>query len=562
MVCEATQPNWHQSAPANSACDAVDDLAPGGHPLTVESGTPIDERNFGNYTRGNPPGAKFHDQNANGTRDPLEPGLEGWTIRAYEDDGDGTLAAAEDTLADEATTNASRRLPARPFAGHLRGLRGDPAELAPVGARKQRLRDAVDDLAPGGHPLTVESGTPIDERNFGNYTRGNPPGAKFHDQNANGTRDPLEPGLEGWTIRAYEDDGDGTLAAAEDTLADEATTNASGAYQLDLSPGTYVVCEATQPNWHQSAPANSACDAVDDLAPGGHPLTVGSGTPINEQNSGNYTRGNPPGAKFHDQNANGTRDPLEPGSRAGRSAPMRTTATAPSPPPRTPSPTRPPPTPPAPTSSTFRRAPTWSARRPSRTGTSRRPQTAPATPSTTSPPGGRPLTVESGTPIDERNFGNYTRGNPPGAKFHDQNAQRHPRSARARARWAGRSAPMRTTATAPSPPPRTPSPTRPPPTPAAPASSTFRRAPTWSARRPSRTGASRAPANSACDAVDDLAPGGHPLTVESGTPIDERNFGNYTVPPRGRYEVQRRQRRWGPGRRRARVSRIGGDPGV
>ena len=90
-------------------------------------------------------------------------------------------------------------------------------------------------------------------------------------------------------IRAYEDDGDGTLAAAEDTLADEATTNACGAYQLDLSPGTYVVCEATQPNWHQSAPANSACDAVDDLAPGGHPLTVESGTPIDERNFGNYT---------------------------------------------------------------------------------------------------------------------------------------------------------------------------------------------------------------------------------------------------------------------------------
>ena len=95
----------------------------------------------------------------------------------------------------------------------------------------------------------------------------------------------------------------GTLAAAEDTLADEATADASGAYQLDLSPGTYVVCEATQPNWHQSAPANSACDAVDDLAPGGHPLTVESEHPIDERNFGNYTRGNPPGAKFHDQNA-------------------------------------------------------------------------------------------------------------------------------------------------------------------------------------------------------------------------------------------------------------------
>ena len=161
-------------------------------------------------------------------------------------------------------------------------------------------------------------------------------GTKFHDQNANGTRDPLEPGLEGWTIRAYEDDGDGTLAAAEDTLADEATTNASGAYQLDLSPGTYVVCEATQPNWHQSAPANSACDAVDDLAPGGHPLTVESGTPDRRAELRQLHPRQPAGREVpRPERERHPRSARAPGSRAGRSAPMRTTATAPSPPPRT-----------------------------------------------------------------------------------------------------------------------------------------------------------------------------------------------------------------------------------
>ena len=212
-----------------------------------------------------------------------------------------TLAAAEDTLADEATTNANGAYQLDLSPGTYVVCEADPAELAPVGAGKQRLRRR---RRPRRRrpPADGRERHPDRRAELRQLHPRQPAGREVQrPERATATRDPLEGGLEGWTIRAYEDDGDGSLAAAEDTLADEATTNANGAYQLDLSPSTYVVCEATQPNWHQSAPANSACDAVDDLAPGGHPLTVESGTPIDERNFGNYTRGDPPGAKFDDQ---------------------------------------------------------------------------------------------------------------------------------------------------------------------------------------------------------------------------------------------------------------------
>src|SRR2546422_8619336 len=43
---------------------------------------------------------------------------------------------------------------------------------------------------------------------------------KFNDLNGNGVKDPGEPGLSGWTIRAYVDgNGNGMLDAGETTIA-------------------------------------------------------------------------------------------------------------------------------------------------------------------------------------------------------------------------------------------------------------------------------------------------------------------------------------------------------
>jgi hypothetical protein len=71
-------------------------------------------------------------------------------------------------------------------------------------------------------------------------------GTKFNDTNFNGTRDPGEAGLLGWTIRLTRPDG----------TTINATTDASGTYRFEnLTSGTYRVSEICQSNWTQTYPA-------------------------------------------------------------------------------------------------------------------------------------------------------------------------------------------------------------------------------------------------------------------------------------------------------------------
>ena len=76
-------------------------------------------------------------------------------------------------------------------------------------------------------------------------------GVKFEDLNANGTQEPGENGLAGWTIYADANDN-GALDAGETS----AVTDATGHYLLDeLSLGTHIVREVLQSGWAQTAPA-------------------------------------------------------------------------------------------------------------------------------------------------------------------------------------------------------------------------------------------------------------------------------------------------------------------
>src|SRR5207247_2904504 len=94
VVCEVPQPTWTQSRPVNTKCAAGTGLGPGGYALTVTSGSSETGNDFGNFQQGTKTGAKFNDLNGNGVKDVGEPGLAGWTIRAYTDgNADGTLSA-------------------------------------------------------------------------------------------------------------------------------------------------------------------------------------------------------------------------------------------------------------------------------------------------------------------------------------------------------------------------------------------------------------------------------------------------------------------------------------
>jgi hypothetical protein len=102
-------------------------------------------------------------------------------------------------------------------------------------------------------------------------------GVKYDDLNANGVRDPGEPGLNGWTIRAFDDDGEAGSAV---TAPCPVPADGDGCYRISgLFFTTYSVCEDAQANWFQSQPASGACHVIDtsnDFGPGVGPADFGN----------------------------------------------------------------------------------------------------------------------------------------------------------------------------------------------------------------------------------------------------------------------------------------------
>ncbi|MFP6659244.1 MAG: NosD domain-containing protein, partial [Pirellulales bacterium] len=111
-------------------------------------------------------------------------------------------------------------------------------------------------------------------------------GTNYEDRNGNGQRDSsdpssgsFEPGLAGWTIRLYLDDGNGLLEPNADTLVDSATTDGSGAYSFTgVEPGQYLIAEVGQNGYVQTFPASS----------GTHTVTATGGQDVDSLDFGNF----------------------------------------------------------------------------------------------------------------------------------------------------------------------------------------------------------------------------------------------------------------------------------
>ena len=96
-------------------------------------------------------------------------------------------------------------------------------------------------------------------------------GQKFEDLNANGVRDPGEPGLNGWTIQLVTASAAGPVVLQSTTTADIDlnqdgsinTQTESGLYQFNnLAAGTYLVREVLQSGWTQSAPDDGSYTVI------------------------------------------------------------------------------------------------------------------------------------------------------------------------------------------------------------------------------------------------------------------------------------------------------------
>ena len=239
-------------------------------------------------------GTKFEDLNGNGERDAGEPGLPGWTICAYADDGDGVLQPSE--VSDEEGTHVCTVTGAD--GTYELGLdTGEPSPegSCPAGTSQayvivETLQDGwtqsfprnlennvldpalsagAVELADHGYSITVQPCDPndrygdldADALNFGNYRKTSISGYKWHDLNADGTwqkgADGLpntsdageEPTLEGWTINLAGTDGFGN------PVTRSAVTRTNGFYEFkELNPGTYTVSEVLQADWSQTYP--------------------------------------------------------------------------------------------------------------------------------------------------------------------------------------------------------------------------------------------------------------------------------------------------------------------
>jgi hypothetical protein len=197
-------------------------------------------------------GIKYEDLNADGNRDPGEPGLSGWTIQLYYD---GNLVASTTTGAGGA------------YSFRLN------ADSLPVGSGTYTVKEVAKS---GWHPaeapgaIAVPFGAGDREyggNDFGNWRPATLSGHKFDDSNVDGAWTEGEEGLPEWGIQL--------------SNGEEALTGSDGSYSFTVKPGTYEVTEHLRSGWRQTSPGGA----------GSFEYTVVSGQTVNGIDFGNVCLG-------------------------------------------------------------------------------------------------------------------------------------------------------------------------------------------------------------------------------------------------------------------------------
>ncbi len=231
-------------------------------------------------------GRKWHDVNGDGLEDPGEPGLNGWTIQVWLDDGDGVFDG-DDILVDSQVTST------------IGGIDGSYETIDFA----RGTYHIVEVPQPGWFVTQPPSGVQTEVLDgsgwgtgvhFGNFEMASLSGTKFEDVNGDGARDTGEPGLPGWIIYV-DSNGDGMPNQT-------AVTGLDGSYSFgDLYPGTHFIWEEQQAGWVQTT-ANP--DPVN---------VTTSGAVFTGIDFGNFQLGTISGLKFHDLDCDEILTPGEPG---------------------------------------------------------------------------------------------------------------------------------------------------------------------------------------------------------------------------------------------------------
>jgi hypothetical protein len=252
-----TQTGW--TAKANSS---------GIGPLTISSGQTYEKFWFGNFKLVTISGYKFEDVNGNHIKETGE-GSTGlaWTITLEKEISPGVWSTVATIQTDPDNSGYYEFIGIGP--GTYR-ISENPNEHGSIWIQ-------TSPTTPGGTlSVTTASGQDSTENNFGNFALGIISGYKWWDDNGDGTWDPIEAGLAGWTITLEQ------KVAGEWTFYDDYDTQDSsgdlGYYEFtDLQYGTYRVSEALQPGWAQTWPSS-----------GTYEVNVESSTNVPDQNFGNW----------------------------------------------------------------------------------------------------------------------------------------------------------------------------------------------------------------------------------------------------------------------------------
>ena len=223
-VQEELQAGWIQTSPA----------PPGTYTVTATSGQDRRGLVFGNFQLVTFAGTVYNDLNGDGSIDPGDPGLQGWTVNLL--DAAGNLVATTTSAADGTYSFANLG------PGHLHRRGGHPDRLVSRPSRSP----------PGTYTVQAISSSNPSGLDFGNFQLVNVTGEVYNDLNGNGNIDPGEPGLQGWTVNLLDPAGNRWPPPPATPTATTSSTTSSRA----RSPSRRS-CRAAGPRPSRSTPTTT-----------------------------------------------------------------------------------------------------------------------------------------------------------------------------------------------------------------------------------------------------------------------------------------------------------------
>jgi probable HAF family extracellular repeat protein len=220
---------------------------------------------FGDFQLATITGQVFQNQNGNGTLNPGDTGLQGWTVQLL-DPATGSVLATQTTDTSGNYTFSNLNL------GSYR-----VREVTQTGWTQTTTNPA--DFT------VITSGTSLGSVNFGNFLPVSLSGRVIDDQDGNGVQNGSEGGLQGWTIQL--------INPTTSAVITSQTSDMSGNYSFpNLGPGTYRLREVLQTGYvHTSAsPPDS---------------TAMSGTNVSGQNFADFKLVSVSGQLFQDLQGTG-----------------------------------------------------------------------------------------------------------------------------------------------------------------------------------------------------------------------------------------------------------------